>query len=276
MNHISVVSACGGIYGTYLAGILRELSYVMDEHGITLDRVHTYSAGAWTFPYFIAAREDTQQLGSMEMIWLYKTCGAQLFNFKQFLRKHPVLQLSRMRSILRRGALQLNMEALFQSDTLFEVVVTDMRTGNPIYFSPNKHQLFRALTASAAMPFLSAPVKIAGTFGIDGGIADPMPIQRALDLGSKKIVVIMNEGDGIWDRVCSLISKYSLKNYHERTQVIADKFKSDERVFFICNANSLPLQSFVDTDATRIFQTYEQAKKDFYLLRQQFVDWVRA
>ena len=287
MSTVSIIPVCGGMYGAYLAGVLRELAYTMEDYDIRLGSVHAFSAGAWTMPYFVAAQKNRQQLGSMEMIWLHRACGRQLFDFTQLLKGGSVLQLQRMRSVLSKGELRLDKNALFRTDTRFEIVVTDIQTGKPLYIAPRRLWLFRDLTASAAIPVFHPPVRVYGTYGCDGGLSDPVPIKRALDFGSKKVIVVTNRLDKKWECLWSRISKGAasllsmptrglLKTYLERAQEIEDQFNGDSRIFFVRNTSPLPMHLCIDTDAGRIAKTYELGKKTFCSVRQAFLDWATA
>ena len=52
-------------------------------------------------------------------------------------------------------------------------------------------EFFTAVKASCSLPFVSPMVKFQGMRLLDGGIADPIPIQKSIDDGNKKHVIIM-------------------------------------------------------------------------------------
>lgn len=287
MTRINLVAPCSGMYSVYLAGVLRGLAYAAEENDIRVENIYALSTSAWTVPYFIAAGEDSRQLGCLEMVWLHRMCGRQFLDFLQPLKGGSIFKVRQiMRSVLCRGELQLNTEALFRSPTRLHVVITDVRTGQPLYISPERTSLFACLAASAARPFFHGPVEIGGTFGIDGSIADPLPIKRALSDKNQKVLVITTHGRGVWSTLCGLCTRYLcfypafmrslVKSCCARAHEVEHEFQRDRRVFFLNNGTPLPLRTWIDTDAVRLARTYEQGKKDFHLRASDFIAWAQV
>ncbi len=76
----------------------------------------------------------------------------------------------------------------------FIIVTTDCEKGNPVYFKNLKNgEMLKALQASTSLPFASKMVTIDDKLLLDGGICDPIPIERALEDGNKKLVVILTQ-----------------------------------------------------------------------------------
>ena len=83
-------------------------------------------------------------------------------------------------------------EALRNFPGEVEVVVTNVKTGEAEYMElERKDQEFKQLLASCALPVLFQPVKIGKNYYLDGGIADSIPIERALEKGCDKVLVIL-------------------------------------------------------------------------------------
>ena len=84
-------------------------------------------------------------------------------------------------------------QAFNQSSQEFVIGATDCMTGKPTYISKSNHPintLIEALKASISLPFISKEVFIDETPYLDGGITDPIPIEKALLDGCDKLVVI--------------------------------------------------------------------------------------
>ena len=70
-------------------------------------------------------------------------------------------------------------------------VVTDAIEANAEYYSFGDGEWMPKMIASGTLPFLvKTPSLINGHRKFDGGIADPLPVEKAYELGAKKIVVI--------------------------------------------------------------------------------------
>lgn len=73
-----------------------------------------------------------------------------------------------------------------------EAVVTNIRTGKAEYLPVARDDKeFQVIVASCALPVMFQPVKIGRNYYLDGGVADSVPYQRAIDKGCDKTVVIL-------------------------------------------------------------------------------------
>ena len=74
------------------------------------------------------------------------------------------------------------------------VVVTNVETGEAEYMQM-RHLLedIDMMRASASMPFCSQMVKINGKKYLDGGVADSIPVRRALAMGFDKVIVVLTQ-----------------------------------------------------------------------------------
>lgn len=81
-----------------------------------------------------------------------------------------------------------------QSPCRFLVGVTCCQTGKALYFeNPQDEHMRRALTASSSMPLLSRIIETEFGPCLDGGIAQPIPYERALADGFTKVVVVRTQ-----------------------------------------------------------------------------------
>lgn len=76
-----------------------------------------------------------------------------------------------------------------------KTVATNALTGEPKYFerSDYKPDNYAPLKASSCLPFVCNPVFIDGIPYFDGGLSDPVPIEKAFDDGCDKVVVILTK-----------------------------------------------------------------------------------
>ena len=87
---------------------------------------------------------------------------------------------------------RFSVEALQQAPTRFFIVLTDCHTGEPVYFHVCDDRVFAALRATASMPLATRGFDyVDGHPFADGGVADPIPIQRALQDGATDITVVL-------------------------------------------------------------------------------------
>ncbi len=89
----------------------------------------------------------------------------------------------------------LDETAFFDPTRHFYVAATCCETGEMAVFEKNEkgkniEYIYRAISASASMPFVSKMVEIDGKHYLDGGCNTKVPFQWALDHGYEKIVVV--------------------------------------------------------------------------------------
>ena len=74
-------------------------------------------------------------------------------------------------------------------------VATDAETGEPVYFPKDSVKVgdLTVLEATAALPIACRPVRFGGRYYFDGGISDPIPYEKAFEMGADKVVVILTK-----------------------------------------------------------------------------------
>lgn len=114
----------------------------------------------------------------------------EFINFKRFLLGGHLMDLDWLwdETIAR---MRLDLKTIDAQKGLFLIGLTDVRTGCAIHKQPGQENLEEVLKASCAMPvvYRSFPL-VDGRPVVDGGIADPLPVKKAIQLGAEKIMVI--------------------------------------------------------------------------------------
>ncbi|MHA1746767.1 MAG: patatin-like phospholipase family protein, partial [Promethearchaeota archaeon] len=86
-------------------------------------------------------------------------------------------------------------ETFFQSPETMLVGTLDCHTGETMFFSKADHtkfELMEIIKASCSMPLLSPMIELTdGSVHLDGGTSQPIPIDRALQDGYKRNVVVL-------------------------------------------------------------------------------------
>ena len=183
----ALVLAGGSTRGAIQIGMLQ----VLAEHGFVPDRIFGSSVGAINGVGFAAdptregvermtqvwtriRREDVYPQGRLHGPWLYVR------------QRDSVYSNSGLRAIIEEG---FPHERLEDAVVPVEVVATSLTDGGERWFTFGP--ALDAVLASAAMPAIFPPVEIDGEKYIDGGVVDNVPIQRALDAGATRIVVLL-------------------------------------------------------------------------------------
>lgn len=88
-------------------------------------------------------------------------------------------------------------ETFANNPSIFKVVVTNCKTGKAEYITiKDLHEDIIAVRASSSLPLLARMVEINGEKYLDGGIADSIPLQKALDDGNTKNVIVLTQHNG--------------------------------------------------------------------------------
>ena len=91
--------------------------------------------------------------------------------------------------------------------TNFYVVVSDAGSGKPEYIQLSKENYINEMLATGSLPALMKnAILLEGKRKYDGGITDPIPVQKAYEMGAKEIVIIRTYEQ-------AFIRKTKLENY---------------------------------------------------------------
>ena len=89
----------------------------------------------------------------------------------------------------------------------FYVVLSDAATGQPEYIELSKDNYINEMLATGSLPVLMKnPILLDGKRKYDGGITDPLPVQKAYEMGAKEITIIRT-----YEK--SFIRRTKLENY---------------------------------------------------------------
>ena len=89
----------------------------------------------------------------------------------------------------------------------FYVVVSDAGSGKPEYIQLSKENYINEMLATGSLPVLMKnAILLEGKRKYDGGITDPIPVQKAYEMGAKEIVIIRTYEQ-------AFIRKTKLENY---------------------------------------------------------------
>ena len=89
----------------------------------------------------------------------------------------------------------------------FYVVVSDAESGKPEYIELSQENYINEMLATGSLPVLMKnAILLEGKRKYDGGITDPIPVQKAYEMGAKEIVIIRTYEQ-------AFIRKTKLENY---------------------------------------------------------------
>ncbi len=187
-ERIGVIDVGGGFRAIYADGVLDRCA----ADGVTFAAALGVSAGSANLTSFAAHQPRRNYRFYTE--FGQRREYASMYNF---LRTRSYIGLDYVYSTLSNagGEFPLDYEAIRDNPMALYIVATDALTGNPVYFDKRDlaQDSYDPLKASSAIPLVCKPYFIAGRPYYDGALADPVPVQKAFDLGCDRVVVILNK-----------------------------------------------------------------------------------
>ena len=181
----------GGQLGVYGVGALR----CFHDHGVT-------------FPYYIGVSAAAANLASHlaghreRTLRFYAQYAArrEYMGLRLWLRSGSFVDLNYIYDTITGpgGEDPINYDVLCACPDEIRVVLTNAATGRAEYLGNEAfaRRECRVLMASCALPVYCRPVELDGRFYFDGGVADSLPVERALAEGCERVVAILNRPPG--------------------------------------------------------------------------------
>lgn len=235
MTKKALIVEGGGMRGAHTCGVLMGL---IKEGLHTFDVVSAASAGACTAAYLVS-----RQFHLYPSIWADHLHGKVFINFRNIRGPKSVMDLDYLIDDLFGIRLPLDLEALRTSPTNFYMVATQCESGQATYFHNHRDPILQSLKASAALPLAyRRPVIIEGCTYLDGGLSDPIPIQKAIDHGCEEIFVVLTRLEGYRKKapLINLLPRYYQKKYPALAETILKRHEVYNRALSRIEAGDFP------------------------------------
>ena len=183
-----IVDVGGGMRGIYSAGIL---DFLM-EVGIGFDKCIGVSAGSANLISFLAHQEYRNYKFYTDYAFRKEYMGkSNLLKSGNFINLEYIYgELSN-----KDGEYPLDFLSVKNNPSEFLVVATDAHTGKAKYFSKDelKQDNYKPLMASSCVPGVNKPYFIKGFPYFDGALSDPIPLDKAFEIGCDRVVLIVTK-----------------------------------------------------------------------------------
>ncbi|MCF2554333.1 patatin-like phospholipase family protein [Faecalicatena contorta] len=266
----------GATRGVFTSGVL---DYLMEEDMYMSDVIGV-SAGSCNGVDYVS-----KQIGRTRDCMIHKEKEySYYYGFTKFIREKSILDMDMVFDKYPKELFPFDFETYFSSDIECEIVTTNCETGKAEYMTEGKdpERLMRLCRASSSMPLISPIVNIDGVPYLDGGLADSIPIKRALEKENEKIVVVLTRNPGYRKKPVSKgvakMYRRAYKNYpnlvrtiltrsirYNRQMEMIEKLEQENRIYVI--RPLIPTVSRLEKDYDTLTNFYEHG---YNLMKKEY------
>lgn len=187
--HTALVLEGGGMRGVFTSGVLDW----MIDHGITFPYLVGVSAGSSNALSFAS-----HQRGRGKYIFADLQAERHYLGVRNIFRYRSIMDMDLLYHELPESLWPYDYAAYKANPMRVESVATDCLTGKAVYLEEKEdpERIIDIVRASSSLPFACPIAQVDEIPMLDGGIADSIPLQRAIDQGYKHAVVVLTRHRG--------------------------------------------------------------------------------
>lgn len=188
-KHTALVLEGGGMRGVFTSGVLDW----MIDHDITFPYLVGVSAGSSNALSFAS-----HQRGRGKYIFADLQVERHYLGMRNLWRHHSIMDMDLLYHELPETIWPYDYAAYRTNPMRVESVATDCLTGEAVYLEEKEDaaRIIDIVRASSSLPFVCPIANVDGRPMLDGGIADSIPLQHALDQGYEHIIVVLTRHKG--------------------------------------------------------------------------------
>lgn len=179
----------GGLRGVFTCGVL---DCFMD-HGIRFPFTVGVSAGACNGLSYMSGQRGRAKSSNIDLMEKHQYVG-----MKYLLTQGCIMDFKLLFEDFPEKIIPYNYDAYFSNPDRFVMVTTNCLTGKAEYFEEKKssERVMSIVKASSSLPYVTQITYVDGIPMLDGGIADSIPVEYAMQQGYEKLVVVLTRNLG--------------------------------------------------------------------------------
>ncbi len=179
----------GGMRGIFTIGVLDNFM----DRGIRFPYIIGVSAGACNALSYMSNQRGRAKFSNIDMMEKYNYIG-----IGKLITKGNIMDFDLLFHKLPEEIYPYDYEALARSPERLEVVTTNCITGQANYFDEknNPKRVIEIVKASSSLPFVCPITYVDGIPMLDGGVANSLPVDRAIEQGYTRPVVVLTRNKG--------------------------------------------------------------------------------
>jgi len=283
---IGLVLEGGGMRGVYTGGVLER--FLEDE--LFFPYVIGVSAGACNAVSYLS-----RQRGRNRRVTIDYVGRPEYLSIRNWIRKGSMFGMDFIFDHIPNRIDLLDYDTLFAIREKFVVGTTDPETGEPAYYANDvwardKAAFTAVLRASSSLPFFSPPVDVDGRLMFDGGVADPIPVRKALEDGCDRVVVVLTKDASyrikpfkrsrlarwIYRRYPKLVEAMERRErVYNDSMALVRRLEAEGRAFVIRPSRLLPVGR-MEKDQALLRQLYALGESDADAARGKLAAWLES
>lgn len=211
------------------------------------------------------------------------------YGFRKFIKEKSLMDMDMVFDRYPNEIYPFDYDTYFASDIECEIVTTNCVTGRAEYMTEDsdRQRLMKICRASCSMPLICPMVNVDGIPYLDGGLADSIPIERAMEIGNGKTIVVLTRNPGYRKKMPSRATvqlyRRAYKKYpnlirsivnrsimYNRTMKLLEQLESEGKIFVL--RPLIPTVSRLEKDYDALMHFYEHG---YRLMRKEYDELMR-
>lgn len=281
IERATMVLEGGATRGIFTSGVL---DYLMEQDFYT-SHVIGVSAGSCNAVDYVSRQPGRTR----DCMIPTDKSGQYIYGVGKFVKEKSLMNMDLIFDIYPNEKLPFDYDTYFQSEIMCEIVTTNCETGKAEYLSEksDRERLMKICRASCSLPLITPIVNVDNVLYVDGGLADSVPVERAMKKGNDKVIVILTRNEGYRKKPISqgmarvykrayrsypnLVRAIRTRSYrYNREMDLIDRLEQEGKIF-VLRPQVKPVSRIErDTDTLMGFYThgYELMEKEYERLQE--------
>ena len=254
----------GGLRGVFTCGVL---DCFMDK-GIHFPFTVGVSAGACNGLSFMSGQRGRARASNIDLMDKYHYIG-----FRYLLTQRCIMDFKLLFEDFPERIIPYDYNAYFSNPDRFVMVATNCLTGKAEYLEERSSsaRVMDIVRASSSLPFASPITYVDGIPMLDGGIADSIPVEYAINQGYEKIVVVLTRNKGYRKKNSRMpLAKVAYRKYpnlqkalaernavYNRTMDVVERLEDEGRIIVIRPSKPVEVGR-MEKDTSKLAALYEE------------------
>ncbi len=283
MEKIGLVLEGGGIRGAYTAGAVKWLN----DNNITFD----YGVGISSGAVYLTLYWQNETKIAYDLATNY-SIAPDIVGLQALLKEGHFVAYGRLFNEVLKKQAHMTIQPLLDQKANIEIGCYVLDDGRTEYYGIDQmDDSMQILLGTCALPIASAIVKYRGKNLLDGGITKMIPIERALEQGCTKTLVITTKPKDYVRKPASKIVEFLMKilyrkypqvakdyhvrhlNYYHQVEVIQQQVDQGKAIHILPSKNIKVSRYKGDPEKTN--QLYELGYQDMEARRQEIMEFLQ-